>query len=62
MQNSSNPDDLGPWSGTSEHFFNGIEHGAFGVARRNGYAEPWAYGIKPLTTLAANGRLSGSAS
>ena len=62
LQNSSNPEDLGPWSSMSEHFFIGIEHGAFGVARRNGYAEPWAYGINPQTTLAANRQLSGSAS
>lgn len=62
LRDSADPGDLGPWSGTSEQFFVGIDHGAFGVARRNGYAEPWAYGINPQTTLAANNQLSGNAS
>ncbi len=62
LRHSSNPQDLGPWSGTSEHFFVKNDHGAFGVANRNGYAEPWAYGATPATSLAANRQLSGSAS
>ncbi len=61
LLNSADPDDLGPWSGTSEHLYVGNAHGAFGVALRNGYAEPWAYGTAPATDLAANRSLSGSA-
>ena len=61
LRNSTDPDDLGPWASTSEHFFISNAHGAFGVARRNGYAEPWAYGTAPATDLAANRQLSGSA-
>lgn len=61
LRHSSSPADLGPWSGTSEHLFVSNEHGAFGVARRNGYVEPWAHGAVPATDLAANRRLSGSA-
>ena len=62
LRHSSNPQDLGPWSSVSEHFFVRNEHGAFGVANRNGYAEPWAYGVEPATSLAANTELSGTAS
>ena len=61
LLNSADPNELGPWSGMSEHLYVSNEHGAFGVARRNGYAEPWAYGTAPATDLAANRRLSGSA-
>ena len=35
-------------------------HGAFGVAMRNGYAEPWAHGTAPAGDLAQNRQLSGS--
>ena len=59
--NSADPNALGPWSSTSEHLFGGNEHGAFGVAFRNGYAEPWAYGDSPFMDLAANTELRGSA-
>ncbi len=61
LLNSVAPNDLGPWSGTSEHLYVGNAHGAFGVVLRNGYAEPWAYGTAPATDLAANRSLSGSA-
>lgn len=63
LLNSSDPQRLGPWANSSEHFFVGSEHVAFGVAMRNrsGYAEPWAYGVKPDTDLASNRQLSGSA-
>lgn len=58
--NSTNPEDLGPWSASSEHFYIGNDYGAFGVASRNGYSEPWAYGINPQTDLTSNSQLSGS--
>lgn len=60
LRHSNDPNDLGPWSSTSEHLYVGNRYGAFGVARRNGYAEPWAYGITPRTDLASNSQLSGT--
>ena len=38
------PTDFGPWSNTSTHIHGNSPHVGFGVALRNGYAEPWAYG------------------
>ena len=61
LLNGSGPQQLGPWASSTVHFFVGSEHGAFGVAMRNGYAEPWAYGVNPDTDLASNRQLSGSA-
>ena len=60
LLSSTDPRVLGPWSNSAEHFFIGNEYGAVGVAMRNDYAEPWAYGIEPNTDLAAM-RNSGSA-
>ena len=54
-------DDFGPWSSTSLHLAATGEYVAFGSAWRNGYAEPWAYGIQPRNSLANNASLSGSA-
>ena len=58
--------DLGPWSATSTHlrgdFSAGGEDVSFGVALRNGLAQPWATGPSPLTDLADNTELSGTAS
>ena len=59
-------EDLGPWSDTSTHllgeFSAGGEDVSFGVALRNGLAQPWATGPAPLTNLADNTALSGNAS
>ena len=59
-------DDLGPWSNTSNHllgeFSAGGEDVSFGVALRNGLAQPWATGPAPLTNLDQNTALSGTAS
>lgn len=59
-------EDLGAWSDTSTHllgeFSAGGEDVSFGVALRNGLAQPWATGPAPLTNLADNAALSGSAS
>ena len=52
--------EFGPWSSTSSHLAAIGEHIAFGSVWRNGYAEPWAYGAQPNTSL-ANSSLSGSA-
>ncbi len=59
-------DDLGPWNNTSAHLVGQITHDhetiEFGVALRNGLAQPWATGPAPLTDLADNTALTGSAS
>ena len=52
--------DYGPWESNSLHLVGVGADAAFGVALRNGYAEPWAYGLRPRTTLANNRTLSGS--
>ena len=52
---------LGPWASTSIHIHGNGPHTGFGVALRNGYVEPWAYGYRPNMALADNPALSGSA-
>ena len=53
--------DFGPWSSVSTHVHGNGRHAGFGVALRNGYAEPWAYGYLPRQDLANNRKLTGSA-
>ena len=55
------PLSLGPWARTSTHIHGNGPHAGFGVALRNGYAEPWAYGYTPDSDLADNRALSGNA-
>ena len=55
------PTAFGPWSSSSVHIAGNGSQANFGVALRNGYAEPWAHGPAPRTTLSNNGALSGSA-
>ena len=56
------PAELGPWSATSTHLHGNGPYAGFGVALRNGYAEPYAYGPWPAAgDLANNPALSGSA-
>lgn len=59
-------DDLGPWSDTSTHLLGEFtaagQDVSFGVALQNGLAQPWATGPAPLTSLADNAELSGTAS
>ncbi len=55
------PEDFGPWDARTWRIDGNGPHANFGIALRNGYAEPWAYGIRPSTTLANNRQLSGSA-
>ncbi len=57
----SDPVDFGPWSSTSLHIHGNAPHTGFGVAFRNGYAEPWAYGRRPSGGLESNDALGGSA-
>jgi hypothetical protein len=51
---------FGPWKSSSLHIHGNGAHAGFGVALRNGYAEPWAYGYLPDMDLGANGELSGN--
>ena len=56
---------LGPWEDTSTHLLGSLptEGGelAFGVARRNGLARPWASGPAPSANIQNNPELSGRA-
>ncbi len=51
---------FGPWASDSLHIHGNGPFAGFGVALRNGYAEPWAYGDLPDGGLADNSALSGS--
>ena len=55
---------LGPWADASSHVRGDLGIGAgeiaFGVAFRNGLAQPWAFGPKPGSALGHNPALSGS--
>lgn len=61
LEPGDGPDDFGAWSSSSLHIAGNGPHANFGVAMRNGYAEPWAHGPAPTTALADNRSLSGSA-
>ena len=50
---------FGPWASTSLHIHGNAPHAGFGVAFRNGYAEPWAYGYLASYGLETNPELSG---
>ena len=54
LENGDIPSDFGVWSSTSMHIHGNGEHAGFGVAYRNGYAEPYAYGYRqsPYSRLA----------
>ena len=54
------PLNFGPWASDSLHIHGNGPFAGFGVALRNGYAEPWAYGDLPDGDLADNSALSGS--
>ena len=56
------PISFGPWASDSLHIHGNGAYAGFGVALRNGYAEPWAYGDSPDGDLADNPALSGSVS
>lgn len=61
LESGDSHDDFGPWASASWHISGVGQHAAFGVAIANGYAEPWAYGLRPNISLANNRSLSGSA-
>ena len=54
------PTSYGYWSSTSLHIAGNGRHANFGVAQRNGIAEPWAHGYLPETDLADSAALSGA--
>ena len=59
-------ENLGPWDDISVHIRGSFDAPdgpvSFGVASRNGLAQPWAFGPTPSTDLADNPILSGTAS
>lgn len=59
LENGDNPADFGPWESTSLHIAGNGQHANFGVALRNGIAEPWAHGYLPKLDLSDNTALSG---
>ena len=59
LEPGDDPTDFGPWASTSSHIAGNGAHANFGVAMRNGYAEPWAHGPSPRTVLVRNTALSG---
>ena len=61
LDDGDDPADFGPWDARAWRVDGNGPHANFGVALRNGYAEPWAYGLHPSTMLADNRGLSGSA-
>ena len=61
LETGDDPTAFGPWSSTSIHVVGNGPHAHFGVALRNGYAEPWAYGYRPDSALSDNRALGGSA-
>ena len=60
LDNGDSPTSLGSWTSTSMHVHGNAPHVGFGVAFRNGYAEPYAYGYLNSYTLAENESLSGN--
>lgn len=61
LEPGTDPSSLGAWASTSRHIHSNGPHAGFGVALRNGYAEPWAYGYTPDSDLVDNRSRSGSA-
>ena len=60
LKPGADPSEFGRWASTSMHIHGNGEHASFGVAWRNGYGEPWAYGYLPDTDLSANPALAGT--
>ena len=60
LEDGDAPTDFGPWASSTLHIHGNGPHTGFGVALRNGYAEPWTYGYLPDTDLRENAALSGS--
>ena len=60
LELGDDPADFGTWQSTSVHIAGNGQHANFGVALRNGIAEPWAHGYLPETDLADNRALAGT--
>ena len=60
LEAGDDPTTFGPWSNTSAHLAGNGLHANFGVARRNGYAEAWAHGERPLAPLTSTPGLTGT--
>ena len=61
LGDDDDPTNFGPWDARAWRVDGNGPHANFGVALRNGYAEPWTYGLRPRTMLPNNRSLSGSA-
>ena len=61
LEVGGSPTDFGPWAATTMRIDGNGSNANFGVASRNGYAEPWAYGPVPDMDLADNQELSETA-
>ena len=61
LDNGDRPTSYGYWSDTSLHIAGNGPAANFGVALRNGLAQPWAHGYLPPMDLAENTELSGAA-
>ena len=59
LENGDDPADFGAWESASLHIAGNGQHANFGVALRNGIAEPWAHGYMPKLDLSDNAELSG---
>ena len=55
MYSGTSAASFGPWAQTNQYLTGRTEHSRFGVVRKNGYVESWAYGRMPRRTLAASG-------
>lgn len=60
LDSGDDPTSFGPWDSTALAIHGSSGHANFGVALRNGYAEPWAEGYRPGTDLARNASLAGT--
>ena len=47
LRPGDDPASFGAWSSRSVHLAGSGPHASFGVALRNGYAEPWVHGYRP---------------
>ena len=59
LDRGDDPTTFGPWDARTWRVDGNGPYANFGVALRNGYAEPWAYGRRPATDLGRNRALSG---
>ena len=51
---------FGAWNDTQTRLVANGDHATFGIALRNGYAEPWAHWLPPESDLTDNPALTGT--